>query len=139
MSHAQQTAANKQLYDSINTNWQQQNNSQLLALINNRLQTNSNDILGLILKAHYYVFCQKDIPQSHQAANAFLTAVKAATSKKTFQDQAQVLANISLNIPTSENTPLTPAAINEIHTNLPNFPFIDDSFVLWGQITGQIK
>jgi hypothetical protein len=134
----QQPNATQQLYNGINTNWQSQSYAAILTSINARLQANPNDVLALMLKANYYVFAQKDITQAQQAANSFLSIVNAGTTNQTLISQAQAIANRVLNIPTSDTTPFTQDQITSLHTELQNFPFIEESFVFWGKFTGQL-
>jgi len=135
---AQQPNPTQQFYNGVNSNWQSQNYTQLLVLINTRLQSNSNDIWALLLKANFYVFAQKDITQAHQAATSFLSVVNAGTTNQTLKDQAQQMANLILNIPTSESTPYTSAQITSLHSLFTNFPYNDEGLVFWGKFTGQL-
>ncbi|MEM1157053.1 MAG: hypothetical protein AAGH72_02245 [Verrucomicrobiota bacterium] len=127
----------KQLYDNINTHWNNRAYTQVLTLLNNRLQSDANDTLALIMKANYYVFAEKDITQAHQATNAFLAVVNAG-SDQNLKDQAQAMAKRVTDIPTSDTTPLTTAQRDALHAELDTFPFIDECFLFWGKFTQQL-
>lgn len=132
-----QISPTKQFYEGVNTHWNNRAYSQILVLINNRLQSNPNDVLALSLKAYYYVFAEKDLVQAHQAANAFLVVVNAG-SNQDLKEQAQKIAKIVTDIPVTDVNPLTQQERDALHTELDTFPLIDNCMVFWGKFTGQL-
>lgn len=128
---------NKKLYDDINNHWNNRAYSQILTLLNTRLQADSSDTLALIMKANYYVFAEKDITQAHQAANSFLAIVNAG-DKQDLKIVAAEMAKRVTDIPPTDTTPLTIAQRDAMHAELDTFPFIDECFVFWGKFTEQL-
>jgi tellurite resistance protein len=127
----------KQFYEGVNANWNNRSYTQILVLINNRLASNSSDVLALSLKAYYYVFAEKDLAQAHQAANAFLAVVNAGANQD-LKNQAQKIAKIVTDIPVTDVNPLTQEQRNAMHAELDTFPLIDNCMVFWGKFTGQL-
>ena len=75
---AQTTNAVEAFVIDVNQAWQSTNYPQIITLIDQRLATNSTDILALSLKLGYYTWAEVSLSNAQQAAVAFLTAVTNA-------------------------------------------------------------
>jgi len=110
---------------SLNNAWGQTNNAQMLTLINGRLQTNTNDVVGLSAKMYYYVFVDCILTNARQVAGQFYAAVANCTNEQALSIAAQMTNEVSV-ISLSESNPLGTNEVAQMHVLFPaSFPMID--------------
>ena len=110
---------------SLNNAWVQTNNTQMLTLINGRLQTNVNDVVGLSAKMYYYVFVDCVLTNARQVAGQFYTAVASHTNEQAVSMAAQMTNEVTV-ISLSESGPLGTNEVSQMHVLFPaSFPMID--------------
>jgi len=63
--------------NQINTKWKDGPDTDIIALVNARLQTSPQDVLALSIKQYYFVFVTRDPAQARQAADQLVSAVQS--------------------------------------------------------------
>lgn len=127
---AQTTNAVEAFVIDVNQAWQSTNYPQIITLIDQRLATNSTDILALSLKLGYYTWAEVSLSNAQQAAVAFLTAVTNASPEEFEQPCSLVQYAIAVsNIEPPSNPPTdesrTPQQVQYLHKSYPmSFPNI---------------
>jgi hypothetical protein len=127
---AQTTNAVEAFVIDVNQAWQSTNYTQIITLIDQRLATNSTDILALSLKLGYYTWAEVSLSNAQQSAIAFLTAVTNAAPEEFEQPCSLVQYAIAVsnidpppNPPTDESR--TPQQVQYLHESYPiSFPNI---------------
>lgn len=114
-----------QLVTSIDTHWVAKNHSAILQIIDDRLNSNSNDAFGLLLKRHYYIYAECDLPKARSAIDK-INNIVTPLGDSSLTMLVSGLKSETDEIPLSESTPFSQTEIDAIHSIFPKrFPCIE--------------
>jgi hypothetical protein len=120
-----QTNSLQSFVNSVNAAWRQTNTTQVLSLLNQRLNANSNDVCALCLKAYYHVFIDGLLTNAQASADQFNSIVQQGTNLNARAIGQQMRDQI-YGIPLSESGVRSVEAINQLHDGLPtSFPMVE--------------
>lgn len=124
----------------VNQEWQARNYTNILTAIDQRLTTESNDVLALALKVGYYTWAEVSFSNVQSSANAFLIAVTNVAPAE-FQDPSALvnyaMAIASMPMPTNApvNESRTAQQVDYVHQTYPlHFPDIEQAIFLDSRI-----
>lgn len=137
---AQSTNSVQAFVSDVNQAWQSTNYNQIITLIDQRLATNSTDILALSLKLGYYTWAEVSLSNAQQSATAFLTAVTNAAPEE-FEDPSSLVkyaiavSNIEPPADPPADESRTPEQVGYLHLSYPvSFPNIGQAVFLDARI-----
>lgn len=114
---------------SLNQAWSKTNDTQSLQIINNRLASNTNDVLGLSSKMYFYVFAEGNLTNARITADSLMASVNARTNAELIA-YAQQMHDEVYRIPLSESGPYTAEQEVQLRQPIVSFPFIQKCVVV---------
>lgn len=120
------------LVNSVNEQWVQTNYTQIRQLIDDRLATCTNDLLGLVLNFGYYFWAEVDFTNAQTAARQFVAAVSNIAPQELaepgiFMDHVKSIADMASPSSFPTNQARSTDQVQYLHTVAypANFPQIN--------------
>jgi hypothetical protein len=113
----------QEFVDRVNAKWKLKDYPAIQKIINERLQTNPNDVLALGTKAYFHVFAVNNLKQARASITTFNAAAQGSKNSSA-KEIAQSMKDEIFDIPLTESAPLTAEMQEQIHQQLPEFPMI---------------
>jgi hypothetical protein len=120
-----QTNSLDSFVNSVNAAWQQTNHTQVVQLVNQRLNANGSDVVALCVLADYRVFVDGDVTNAWALADQFNSVIQQGSNTNA-KAVSQALKDEIQGIPSSESGSRSQSQINSLHNMFPvSFPGID--------------
>ena len=114
---------------SLNQAWSQSNDTEVLQIINTRLASDANDVLGLSAKMYFHVFAEGNLTDARVLADSFMAAISVSTNAE-LVSYAQQMRNEVYSIPLGESGPYTAEQESQLRQPTVSFPFIQKCVVV---------
>lgn len=108
---------------SLNQAWAQTNQTQMISIINARLSSETNDVMGLATKMYYHLWVDGILTNARQVADQ-LCAVVQQSGNEEAGAYASAMRDEVYSISLGEAGYLTQAVIEQMHAELSDFPSI---------------
>lgn len=108
---------------SLNQAWVQTNGSQMISLINTRLGSETNDVMGLATKMYYHLWVDGVLTNARQVADQLCAVVQQSSNQEAWE-YASAMRDEVYSVSLGEAGCLTQAVVEQMHAELSDFPSI---------------